>query len=162
MSPLEAAIAYSRCGFWVVPLPGGEKGPRHRDWQKLRIGLADLPNHFGQSDNLGVILGPASSDLVDVDLDCPEVLALADSYLPATGAVFGRASNPRSHRLFFARGAAYAKFADPTDGKMLVELRARGRDGGAHLTLFPPSIAEGERREWEGELTAPAVVNAVA
>jgi hypothetical protein len=42
----------------------------------------------------------------------------------------------------------------------LIELRADGRDGGAHQTLFPPSVADGERREWHGEVIAPAVVSA--
>ena len=31
---------------------------------------------------------------------------------------------------------------------MLLELRGDGREGGAHLTLLPPSIADGERRAW--------------
>jgi hypothetical protein len=31
---------------------------------------------------------------------------------------------------------------------MLLELRADGRDGGAHLSLIPPSVTDGERREW--------------
>jgi hypothetical protein len=42
----------------------------------------------------------------------------------------------------------------------LIELRADGRDGGGHQTLFPPSVADGERREWHGEMIAPAVVSA--
>jgi hypothetical protein len=115
---------------------------------------------FGGGENIAVILGPASGELVDSDLDCPEALALADLYLPPTRAVFGRGSKPRSHRLFIAPGAVYESFADPLTGNTLIELRAAGRDGGAHLTLFPPSIADGERREWDGEVIAPAVVDA--
>jgi hypothetical protein len=62
----------------------------------------------------------------------------------------GRASKPRSHRLFIAPGAVFEAFADPISGEMLVELRTDGRDGGAHLSLLPPSITDGERREWHG------------
>jgi hypothetical protein len=82
------------------------------------------------------------------DLDCPEALALADLYLPATGAKFGRESKARSHRLYVSPGAIYEAFADPISGEMLLELRGDGREGGAHLTLLPPSIADGERRAW--------------
>ena len=87
---------------------------------------------------------------------------LADIYLPETRAQFGRPSKPRSHRLYIAPGAVFEAFADPLlDGKnTLVELRAQGRDGGAHQTLFPPSIADSEQRQWHGDMIAPAVLNA--
>jgi hypothetical protein len=154
---------YTIRGFRVVPVPAGEKAPRYRGWEKIELKLADLPNHFGRNGNIGVILGPVSGELVDADLDCPEALVLADLYLPATGAEFGRASKPRSHRLFIAPGAIYEGFTDPISGKTLIELRAQGRDGGAHQTMFPPSIhPSGERVEWHGDHIAPAVVNAAA
>src|SRR5262249_13588785 len=57
-------------------------------------------------------------------------------------------------------GAAYEAFSDPLTGAMLIELRAQGRTGGSHQTLVPPSIADGERREWHGETIAPAVIEA--
>jgi hypothetical protein len=160
---LEWSRAYVMRGFRVVPVPAGEKGSRHRAWENLNLRLADLPNYFGANNNIGVILGPASGELVDADLDCIEALELADLYLSATEAEFGRASKPRSHRLYIAPGAIYETFADPISGKTLIELRAQGRDGGAHQTMFPPSIhPSGEKVEWHGELFAPAVVNAAA
>src|SRR5207302_343303 len=122
----------------------------------------DLPSLFANGGNIGLILGPASGELVDIDIDCTEALALADLYLPPTRAVFGRPSKPRSHRLFVAPSAVYETFVDPISGKTLIELRGAGRDGGAHATLFPPSVADAERREWDTELIAPAVVNAAA
>ena len=87
-------------------------------------------------------------------------MALADLYLPATGAKFGRESKARSHRLYVSPGAIYEAFADPISGEMLLELRGDGREGGAHLTLLPPSIADGERRAWYGDTIAPAAVDA--
>ncbi len=81
--------------------------------------------------------------------------------MPDTRAVFGRAAKPRSHRLFTTPGAVYESFADPSNSKTLFELRGTGRDGGAHLSLLPPSIADGERREWQGHIIAPAVMEAV-
>ena len=151
---------YQRLGWGqaLVPIPQGEKGPRVPGWQTREL----RPGDFTAGCNVGLILGPRSGDTVDIDLDCPEALALADIYLPPTGAVFGRASKPKSHRLYISAGALFEFFGDPLiQGKStLLELRAPGRDGGAHQTLIPPSIADGERREWEGETIEPAVFDA--
>src|SRR5580704_15428776 len=137
---------YRRRGWTVVPVAAGIKAPTAKDWPTRKF----APQDFLVGSNVGVILGPRSGELVDVDLDCAEALALADIYLLPTGAIFGRPSRPRSHRLYVAPGALYESFADPIDGGMLVEIRADGREGGAHQTLFPPSIADGEQRQWDG------------
>ena len=147
---------YRRRGWALVPIPVGQKGPDAPGWQTREWSPAD----FRAGGNVGLILGPRSGELVDVDLDCPEALALADIYLPLTGAEFGRVSKPRSHRLYVAPGAAYESFADPAAGATLLELRARGATGGEHQTLVPPSIADGERRAWHGDTLAPAVYDA--
>jgi hypothetical protein len=153
---LEAARDFRRRGWQPVPVPPGEKGSKLSGWDKLRLSLDELPCYFGEDCNIGVILGPASGELVDGDLDCAEAMSLADIYLPSTGAIFGRASKPRSHWLYVSPGASYANFADPTTGETLLELRARGAAGGEHQTLLPPSIADGERRVWCGDTIAPA------
>src|SRR5262249_38383856 len=141
-------------------IPPGEKGPREAGWQNLNPNPLELERHLARGGNVGVRLGASSGGLVDVDLDCPEALALVDIYLPATNAVFGRASKPRSHYLYIAPGAIFDAYADPLiDGKnTLVELRTDGRTGGAHQTLIPPSIADGERRQWHGDTVEPALV----
>ena len=38
--------------------------------------------------------------LIDVDLDHPLAVELADEFLPPTASVFGRVGKPRSHRLY--------------------------------------------------------------
>jgi hypothetical protein len=162
MTPPDAARDYHCRGWRVVPIPAGRKVVALPGWPEFEASSADLPRLFGRGGNIGVILGPKSGEVVDSDLDCTEALALADMYLPPTGAVFGRLSKLRSHRLYIAPGAIHESFNDPISERTLCELRAAGRDGGAHLTLFPPSIADGERREWVGELIAPAVINAAA
>ena len=163
MIALDAARDYIRRGWRVVPIPTGEKGPRINGWQNLAIGIDNLPLYFGAQENIGVILGPVSGELVDIDLDCPETVALSPLYLPPTQALFGRASKPRSHWLYTAAGAVHEVFSDPRDGTTLLELRAAGRDGGRHQTVFPPSLhPSGERVEWCNEIIAPAVVSAVA
>src|SRR5262249_734827 len=100
--------------------------------------------------------------LVDIDLDCGEALMLADTYLPPTEAIFGRASKPRSHRLYIAPGALFEAFSDPLEKDMLVELRTSGNGNGAHQTILPPTIVDGERREWYGDIVAPAGIVAAA
>jgi hypothetical protein len=54
----------------------------------------------------------------------------------------------------------FESFADPlikdkNQKNTILELRAPGRDGGAHQTIIPPSTADGERREWHDEIIAP-------
>ena len=151
---------YRRLGWGeaLVPIPAGEKGPRVPGWQTLEFKPSDFPDGC----NVGLILGPRAANIVDIDLDCPEALALADIYLPVSGAIFGRASKPRSHRLYVSVGAVFEAFADPLSGgkNTLLELRAPGRDGGAHQTLIPPSVADGEPRGWAGDKIEPAVFDA--
>jgi hypothetical protein len=157
---LSAAVAeYQRRGWVLVPIPAGAKACVTAGWQTRQFD----PTDFATAGNVGVILGARSGSLVDADLDCAEALELADFYLPATGAEFGRASRPRSHKLYVAPGAVFETFTEPIDGggaDTLIELRSDGATGGAHLTLLPPSIADGEQRVWRGETIAPAVVKA--
>jgi hypothetical protein len=139
----------------------GEKGPRVRDWQHLRINTPELAaQKFTFPMNIGGILGPASGGRVDVDLDCEEAWRLADSFLPITHSVFGRASKPRSHRIYRINGPAPTyKFVDPINKGTLLELRGTTLEGTSGLqTILPGSTHEsGESIEW-AENEEPAVV----
>lgn len=147
---------YHQRGWRLVLIPPGQKGPRDRGWQDAGPGLDEAERHIAAGGNVGVILGARSGELVDIDIDCQEALDLADIYLPPSGGVFGRRSKPRSHRLYVAPNARHAAYRDPFTGDTLVELRADGPDGGAHQTVFPPSIhPSGERIEWAGATIAP-------
>jgi hypothetical protein len=53
--------------------------------------------------NVGIVLGPSSQGLTDVDLDCVEAIAIAPYILPRTEAIFGRASKRASHWLYYTR-----------------------------------------------------------
>jgi hypothetical protein len=164
MSPpttLTYAQDYHRRGWRLVPAEPGEKECYRKGWPDLVVTLDDLPKYFGGAANIAMILGSRSGGLADVDLDCPEALELADRYLPPTQAVFGRASKLRAHRLYIATGARFTSFPDPGGNTTLLELRADGEDNAAHLTLLPPSIADGEERVWEGDVIAAPVVEAV-
>lgn len=160
---LDAARSYLARGWAPVPVLHREKGPRLAGWQRLRLTEADLTRYFnGHSQNIGILLGAASNGLVDVDLDCPEAMALADRFLPPTAAAFGRQSKPRAHRLYRASGLGPAphtrRFQDPLavpDAATLVELRGDGAQ-----TIFPPSAhPSGEVVRWDQD-DAPAEVDA--
>lgn len=127
----EQVAAYRQRGWWCVPLRVGSKSPARRDWTKLRL-KSDV---FPENANVGIILGEPSGWLVDIDLDCPEAVELADQYLPPTPAITGRPSAPNSHRWYVAYGATTEKHADPKDGSMIVELRSTGTQ-----TVVGPSI----------------------
>ena len=115
---LEAARNYLRCGWMPVYVPPGVKGPNRPGWEKLRLTEADLTRHFNRAGNIGIVLGEASGGLVDVDLDCPEALEVADQYLPATFAVTGRPGAPRSHRWYVSDVQATKQFRDPKTGNL--------------------------------------------
>jgi hypothetical protein len=125
-------VTYYRSLGWatirVQPLAKAPVGA----WQDR----TDEPADFRTGDNVGVRLGAPSGDLVDVDLDCPEAVALAGMYLPAT-ATFGRAGM-RRHWLY--RCAVVTRKPPRTH----VELRSTGTQ-----TVFPGSVHEtGQPIEW--------------
>ena len=156
-TPLEIAREYVRRGFSPVPIPHKSKGPKGTAWQTRKIDAQNVDQHFnGDPQNIGVLLGPLSDGLTDVDLDCRETVALAPVILPETKAKFGRASKRASHWLYKTTSyktinKAVLRFSDPkltTKGGTLVELRIGG-DKGAQ-TVFPGSVHEsGEAIDWE-------------
>jgi Protein of unknown function (DUF3631)/Bifunctional DNA primase/polymerase, N-terminal len=154
MNLLASVLAYSRRGWSPVPMPVRTKAPRIANWQKLRLTDADVARCFNRPGNVGIILGDASSGLVDVDLDCREALEFGPSRLPATGATFGRASKRNSHRLYQVDVTARSlQFKDPITDEMLLELR-----GDRAQTVFPPSIhPSGESIEWEADGELPRI-----
>lgn len=126
-----------------IPIPCDRKGPVIPRWQDLRLEESDIDQHFTENDNIGVLLGEPSGGLIDVDLDSNEAVLLAKTFLPKTGAVFGRPSKPASHFLYLCNAIpASAQFKHPS-GKMIAELRSTGLQ-----TVFPPSRHSGEHVTW--------------
>lgn len=139
----EQVANYLSRGWLCVPLRSRSKSPIHKDWPKLRIAPDQIGKYFSPTDNVGLILGEPSGWLVDVDLDCPDAIALADEYLPLTPAITGRLSAPRSHRWYIASSAKTEKHTDPNDGSMIVELRSTG----SQTVVGPSTHPEGEQYE---------------
>jgi hypothetical protein len=152
-SALQAAQAYVARGWNPLPLPFKSKKPTDEGWQKRVIREPDIPKYFnGKPQNVGVVLGPSSNGLTDVDLDCREARELAPHVLARTGAIFGRASARAAHWLYCSKLAATSEddkaaiqFKDPTrpaDEAMLLEVRVGGEKGAQ--TVFPGSVHESD------------------
>ncbi len=153
--PTRAAHVLLARGWQPLPLLAGGKRPRGADWLERRYAPAELEGAF-RSANIGLLLGSPSAGLVDVDLDCPEALQLADDLLPPTGMIHGRPGAPRSHRWYVCpaieRTTQYSHL-----GSVLVELRSTGGQ-----TVVPPSVHPcGEILSWDAGLD-PATVGADA
>jgi len=134
--PVQLAKAYRERGWKPVRLNG--KAPADAEWPAVaeaeQIAVEDFAGH-----NVGVLLGAASGDLADIDLDCQEALDLAPYFLPET-LTFGRESCRGAHRLYRSAGARTARFLDDAAG-VLLELRANRSDGSSGLqTMFPGSV----------------------
>jgi putative DNA primase/helicase len=139
----KAAARYIEVGWAPIPVPHGEKNPNSRGWQKQRIGLEDVPTHWTNGQNVGVLLGSPSGGLVDVDLDVAELLPIADRFLKPT-LTSGRPGAERSHRWLRIVGSVRRVSFDDTDGTRLLEIRGDG-----HQTIAPPSVhPSGERYSW--------------
>jgi hypothetical protein len=160
---LDIALGYIERGWNPVPIPYRTKRPLDDSWQTRIIDAETAPRYFnGELQNIGIILGPTSHGLTDIDLDCPEAIAIAPYVLPRTGAIFGRASKRASHWLYATDLAVAAeksavRYKDPKSKGTILELRTGG-DSGAQ-TVFPGSMHEsGEIVSWE-EDGEPAAVD---
>jgi hypothetical protein len=122
----EFALDYVERTWNPVPVDFRGKKPSAGDeWQHVKIDATNVAQYFnGRPQNIGVQLGSASSNLVDVDLDCPEALALGPHLLPQTNAIFGRPSTPAAHRLYYVESVdgygvrANFPFNDPRGAAM--------------------------------------------
>ncbi len=143
----RAAIQkYDRCGWTMTPTRG--KKAYRPGWQTERLGCEEMAEMLCDrlTENIGVLLGSPSGWLIDVDLDHPLAVEIADDYLPATGAVFGHASKRRSHWLYIVTAPVETQqHRIPGTKTMIVELRSSGTQ-----TVFPGSVHDsGEPIEWD-------------
>ncbi|HEU5439379.1 MAG TPA: AAA family ATPase [Ktedonobacterales bacterium] len=173
---LPPAVAdYLARGWRVAPLRPGEKAPALARWPELRLDEAACARWFGwrapergpdvDEYNVGLILGAASSGLVDVDADTPEARAALVYFLPRTGRVSGRPGAPCSHFWYRIKGelppTTRFEFSDGTGAgagrrTVLVELRSTG----CQTMVAPSRHPNGERVRWEGQGEAARVTAA--
>jgi putative DNA primase/helicase len=141
-STVALAHSYHARGWTPVPVRPREKCPIPSEWQKrtLNTPLDD----FEEWQNVGIVLGSASNDLVDVDKDNPGALRAAPYLLPETGLTFGRKGKANSHSLYIVPDCGQTKQFKSHHTGMIVEYRANGAQ-----SVFPGSIHKsGERIEF--------------
>lgn len=166
---VEAALDAYRRGLTPLPITRHSKSPTMAGWTKLRwpdpttdtgegedaVRAAFEEYTAGGSTNLGVLLGEASGDLIDVDLDHPAAARLKSYLLPYTAAVHGRETSRKSHYWYRAKPGTLPATrrlripdASGRGSGVSVEIRGNGAQ-----TLVPPSIHPdtAETYEWEGE-----------
>ena len=179
---LDIAKSYIARGWNPVPVPFKSKKPTGKTWQLRVINVSNVAQFFnGSEQNVGVLMGRTSGGLVDVDLDCPEAIAIAALVLPKTDAIFGRPSARFAHWIYRSDLAlpenseaaecaeqdddrAVQKFVDSArlrartgEKATLVEIRIGGSKKGAQ-TVFPGSTHESDELiSWE-EAGEPALV----
>lgn len=143
----QAARDYLKRGWCPLPLEHNKKNPSiEKDWPNFKTTPARIVYDFKKGDNIGLILGGRSGGLVDVDLDCPEALAVADLLLPETDLISGRVHAERSHRWYVMDPPpAKTEMFKDVNGASLVELRSTGGQ-----TVAPPSVHPSlEQFEWD-------------
>lgn len=152
-----AAREYIEHRQWApIPVPYRSKMPVFEGWPLLRLTVDTVLTHFpkGRRWNIAVLNGQPSGNLLNMDLDSPEAIALAPDFLPPTPCRYGRKSKPESHWLYVAQPLVKTTKFEDVDGTMLAELLSTGT-----ATPVPPSVnPSGEAVEWSspGE---PARVN---
>ena len=75
---LEYATLYTGMGLPVVPNVNGQKRPSVGKWTNLRLLTNELPRHFGDQQNVGLLLGEPSDWLICVDQDAAEASKISD------------------------------------------------------------------------------------
>ena len=147
MSALEAAKSLLQIGLQPLPLPHKEKRCLEPDWPNLILSEDQLRAKFnGAPQNIGVLLGQASENIVDVDLDWSEAGQLAPFLLPDSW-TFGR-NNELRHVLVRSPGVLTTKFDAPLsvtrEQRRIVEILATGK-----FVMVPPSThPNGQMLAW--------------
>ncbi len=153
-----AAKEHLAKGRLPVPIPYGTKAPKIKDWQTTPF----TEEHFRDYPNIGLKL---DHHIVEVDCDCPYIIALAPHLLPKTAMVHGRPSKPLSHYWYAIDGdGEHETYTDArgADGKYLVLVELRG--GSGRQTVIPPSTYQlngsaPEQLAWkDGQEGTPALV----
>ncbi len=86
----------SQHGLCLIPVHHKTKRPKQCKWQK-RTAQDNNLDEFSGDTSVGVVLGEASGNVVDIDLDSDITRKSAPYFLPPTGWIFGRKSERRSH-----------------------------------------------------------------
>jgi hypothetical protein len=155
---LDAALAYARRGWRVIPIPPGKKHPGISAWQregttdeaKIRHWWSQAPTH-----GIGIVCGPESGlwvldiDNADGKAGDESLIELLDAYgpLPETFEVI---TGSGGRHLYFAWPDGY-DIRNDQSGRLGADLDIRGEGG---QVLAPPTIHP-NGRPYEREASSP-------
>jgi hypothetical protein len=161
---VRAAVGkYERFGIHPLRLEPGTKKIFTEKWDTGEVFFE--AEQFNGFDNVGVLLGKASKNIIDFDIDDVELIEMAAYFLPPTPAKFGRYYGTNelklSHWLYRVSDEEAAEFSKIDLKLPKKRLSVNGKNtqyeirGNNHQTMFPPSyILDAERRLdlicWDG------------
>ena len=150
-----------------MPLRLKGKTPYDKQWQKHT--LADAIPKFLDTDNIGILLGEPSGNLVRLDADFPAIPAVTAILFPEPTLTFGRASSPRGGRLVTCitktknfvlpnvmENHPRLPLHDGKPGRVVFQIMSTGSQA-----MVPPSIHPDskEKLDWETELFEPMIID---
>ena len=139
--PAQAAIEDYQQGIYSVPIPPATKAPKRKKWPELRLGPDEIPRAFASTSNRGRLLGiepphdTGNGFIVCVDLDTPQALTIAPTWLPPTGEIGGRGESSRSHWFYECSPPPPTTRYTTPRGIRLLEVLSTGAQ-----VLVPPSV----------------------
>lgn len=162
----EISLQFLRAtGLIPVKIRPKQKDP-FSDWDPRKAKLSDhnATLEYLRNDpnlNIGALFFGKTVD-VDIDTTDPSLLAALDYFLPKTLYTFGRASKPRSHRIYtlhedfnrdqFSGILKFVKNLKIKDTSYSVEIRGGKIENGLYTMLAGSTHPSGEEVEWSGNL----------
>lgn len=150
----DAAVAYVRHGWALVPIPAGQKGPRSKGWNTLERAVTSPEGAAPLTGNLGLahaFCTPHPTAALDVD---DYVAAKAwfsarsidlDGLLDAPDAVQIISGRPGRNKLLYrlpdgAEAIPYVQIRSVVGGDVILEFRCAASNGMTVQDVLPPSI----------------------
>lgn len=152
---LEAAMAYAKLGWYVLPLAAGSKLPATKNgWKDASINPQTINNWFSRRPELNVGISLAQSHLVVVDIDTHDGIDGHDA-IPLIEREFGCSMDASVVQLT-PTGGEHRIFSNPnglkfpgrffSDDKRGIDLKYNG-----YIVAYPSTRSDcsGQRYEWE-------------
>lgn len=150
MTPQELVQEYFKHNYRLVfwPQIGDIKGPREPGWPQKQY----TPEDYHEGYRVGILTGTEIAPekfLHDVDIDWAPGTLIAQTLLPSTSFVFGRAGKRISHCFYTVPEPIPSIRYEDIDKTCLIELRGTKSNGDIGLqTMVPPSVwSKGSERE---------------
>src|SRR5574339_980101 len=151
MTPRDSIKRYYEQNYRLVfwPATNDQKGPTEKGWTSRVY----APEDYHENDRVGIMTGTEIAPgrfLHDVDIDWQPGSLIAQSLLPVTSFVYGRASKKISHCFYTTSEPIPSYRYEDIDKTCLIELRGTKSDGSIGFqSMVPPSVwsKEGQQEQ---------------